>query len=929
MIKPGPILSCVSHTATARGTLLIALTLVLASSTLNAQGDQAQKFAQAERLSSEAVKLRREGQLRSALDNFERALRLYEDIAFFERQGEVLTYMGQLQESLGERQKALESLRKSLRLLDPDNRRLRLEALSALGIVCFHLGYTQESVESLEQGVKLAQEMKDWQSEGKMMLSLGAIDLELGRADKASKRYLSALKIFKEHNDQNDQGVALLGLGRVVEEMDPAQALAFYDRAVVDFASSDRRLQAYAFNNLGEIHGRLNQHSEALQNYQKALAIFRELTDLPGQALILGNIGRVHNNLHDTQKSVAALQEALKLSRAVGDRRGVAAALYSLAVSDEAQGGLSEASRKIDEAISIIESLRTGITSPDLRSAYFGTVQRYYRYNIALLMRLHKLHPDAGFDAQAFHVNESARARALLDTLAEAHADIRQGVDDRLLEQKRRLEEQLNARGWQQFEARSTSSTESKSLAGEIDALTEQLHHVETKIRLGSPHYAALTQPRPLSVKEIQSSVLDRETLLLEYSLGTDRSYLWAVTPDSITSYELPNYAEIHQSVYVLEQLLNERNKRVDETEAQRQARVKQADVAIPAAAASLSRKVLAPVAGQLGKKRLLIVGDGGLLFIPFAVLPAPVTTSLNGSQGSRTTNTNTAYTNAKPLIVDHEIVNIDSASTLAIIRREMAGRRLAPKAVVALADPVFEADDVRVTSRDAGNKNSRAARLKEDARTLELVEAAEGFGGSSQKRDVPRLPATRKEAEEIVAMVPTAADRMLALDFAASRETATGAKVGQYRYVHFSTHGFLNTEKPELSGLVFSLVDQNGNPQDGFLRAHEVFNLKLPAELVVLSACQTGIGREVKGEGLVSLTRGFMYAGAPRVVVSLWSVSEWGTTELMVRFYRGILKGGLRPAAALRAAQISLMKEDRWSSPFYWAPFILQGEWQ
>ena len=203
-----------------------------------------------------------------------------------------------------------------------------------------------------------------------------------------------------------------------------------------------------------------------------------------------------------------------------------------------------------------------------------------------------------------------------------------------------------------------------------------------------------------------------------------------------------------------------------------------------------------------------------------------------------------------------------------------------------------------------------------------------ENIGLPSDGLDVPRLPGSRKEAQDIVAMVP-ATERRLALDFEASREVATSADSSQYRYVHFSTHGLLNSLHPELSGIVFSLVNKRGEAQDGFLRAHEIFNLKLPAELVVLSACQTGIGKEVKGEGLISLTRGFMYAGAPRVVVSLWSVSEWGTTELMVRFYRGMLKEGLRPAAALRAAQISLMKEKRWSSPFYWAPFTLQGEWR
>ncbi|MGH9902048.1 MAG: CHAT domain-containing protein, partial [Pyrinomonadaceae bacterium] len=191
----------------------------------------------------------------------------------------------------------------------------------------------------------------------------------------------------------------------------------------------------------------------------------------------------------------------------------------------------------------------------------------------------------------------------------------------------------------------------------------------------------------------------------------------------------------------------------------------------------------------------------------------------------------------------------------------------------------------------------------------------------------VRRLPFTRREADEILSLV-AAEDRMAALDFDASRETAIGPELGQYRYVHFATHGFLNSEHPELSGIVLSLVDREGAEQDGYLRSHEVFNLKLSAELVVLSGCRTGLGKEIKGEGIIGLTRGFMYAGASRVVVSLWDVSDEASAELMARFYRGMLGGErLRPAAALRAAQVSIQKEGRWHAPYYWAAFVLQGE--
>jgi CHAT domain-containing protein len=340
-------------------------------------------------------------------------------------------------------------------------------------------------------------------------------------------------------------------------------------------------------------------------------------------------------------------------------------------------------------------------------------------------------------------------------------------------------------------------------------------------------------------------------------------------------------------------------------------------------AGASLSRMVLAPVAGQLGTKRLMIVADGALHFVPFAALPVV-------SGGAPRTNRL-----SKPLIADHEIVNLPSASTLAVVRGEVAGRQKASKAVVALADPVFMKSDERVKQRsDVDTLMGRPRfvtkqRRSESTMNRQLVkEAADDTGIASDELYVPRLPGTRREAERIVAMVPDI-DRRLALDFAANRETAMSAELGQYRYVHFSTHGLLNSVHPELSGVVFSLVNERGEDEDGFLRAHELFNLKLPAEVVVLSACQTGVGKTIRGEGLVSLTRGFMYAGAPRVVVSLWGVSDWGTTDLMVRFYQGMLNEGMRPAAALRTAQLSLMNDKRWTSPYYWAPFTLQGEWR
>jgi CHAT domain-containing protein len=342
-----------------------------------------------------------------------------------------------------------------------------------------------------------------------------------------------------------------------------------------------------------------------------------------------------------------------------------------------------------------------------------------------------------------------------------------------------------------------------------------------------------------------------------------------------------------------------------------------------------------------LGNRRLVIVAAGALQYVPFAMLPTPVASgqwSAASDQQSGTSGQKAAKgkhwppaTDHRPLIVGHEIITLPSASTLAVMRRELATRQPAENAVALLADPVFSPSDARIK---ASVSNSEAeppspAPADEGSRILEhLAGQSADPTAKTSRLLIPRLPFTRQEADRILAVAPRAAN-LKAVDFRASKATVTGAELGKYRYVHFATHGYLDSERAGFSALVLSMVDEQGRPQDGFLRANEVYNLSLPAELVALSACQTGLGKEIKGEGLVGLTRGFMYAGAARVVVSLWSVNDKATSELMTKFYEKMLKQGARPAAALRAAQVEMWRQKQWQSPYYWAAFTMQGEWR
>jgi CHAT domain-containing protein len=534
--------------------------------------------------------------------------------------------------------------------------------------------------------------------------------------------------------------------------------------------------------------------------------------------------------------------------------------------------------------------------SPEVRSSFRATALAYYNNYIQLLVERNQ-------SEQALNVLERSRARSLLETLAAAHVDIRKGVSPNLLEKERALQAEIEFKTNSRVQVLAGKHAEEQavSIEQEIKELLRQYQEVEDQIRVSSPAYAALTQPRPLSAKEIQQKVLDPSSLLLEYALGEERSFVFAVGPASLAVYELPKRDDLEAAARPVHDLLAARSRAPKgESAAQRARRLQDADVRYPEAAQRLSRMILGPVAPLLQGKRLLIVRDGILEYVPFAALPSPV-------EDAR----------LAPLIVDHEIVNLPSASVLQVLRQQEAGRPKAEKAIAVLADPVFQANDSRI-------KNPGMLAEPSDP---DLLRSGSEVGALDGQLNFPRLLFSRKEAEAILKEAPPKG-ALKALDFNASLATASGTKLSQYRIVHFATHGLLNSLHPELSGLVLSLVDEHGRSQPGFLSLETIYNMTLPVDLVVLSACETGLGKEIQGEGLLGITRGFMYAGASRVVASLWNVNDAATAQLMAKFYNGIFKDHLQPAAALRRAQVEMWKHTRWSLPYYWAGFVIQGEW-
>jgi CHAT domain-containing protein len=897
-----------------------------------------------------------------ALDYSNRALDLSREIGDERGQAQALNNLGYTYYDLGETQKSFDyQQNKALPLWQAiGDLRGEAETLTATGLIYSIMGEKQKALDFHNRAWRIFQTMGDRNGEARALGGIGYAYLDAGEHGKALDIYTRALQIAREVGYRQGEAVYLGRMGDIQAfQGEREKALDYYQQELkLDQESKDQRTEAYALKRIGDLY--FDEEKEtALNYYRQALALSRGVTDKRGIVSALNGIGSLYEIRGDKEQALNCYREALPLCHAAQDRGREAQTLYHLAHVERDRGNLAEARSHIETSLGIIESLRTNLASEDLRSSYLASVHQHYELYTDLLMRLDEQNPSGGFAAAALQTSERGRARSLLELLAQAHANIRQGADASLLERERSLQQALKDQAERQMRLLNQEHTDEEAAgpAARIRELTISYDEVESEIRTRSPHYARLTQPQTLTLAEIQNE-LDADTLLLEYSLGDERSYLWAVTPDSITGYTLPARSLIETPARRVYDLLTARNRRVEgESIKERITRWRQAEEEYPQAALELSRVLLGPVSTLLGNKRILVISDGALQYVPFAALPAPVIMTSMGDKLVQESATTAGGDEMEPLMVQHEIVSLPSISVLSVLRKELRERTPAARQLAVFADPVFDKDDSRVRSGKRG-RGRRAPRLNagqsvsshhafigptshhafigpasagavsnpgpaSDA-TRSINESGLTDGGPV----IGRLPFSRDEAKSILALVP-ARSRMRALDFQASLSNALDPQLSEYRIVHFATHGLLNSEHPELSGILLSLVDEAGRPQEGFLQLHEIYNLNLPADMVVLSACQTGLGKEIKGEGLVGLTRGFMYAGAARVTASLWKVDDVATAELMRDFYRGMLGEGLRPASALRAAQVNMWREKRWRSPYYWAAFVIQGEWQ
>jgi CHAT domain-containing protein/Tfp pilus assembly protein PilF len=822
------------------------------------------------------------GRYAEALSSYEKSLELArsageEGLALaadiWNAMGIVHGYRGEIEKAQSCHENALELAPKAPRVTEAAIR-------SSFGWIQRRRGELNEALDSLKKALEINLAEHDKRGTAAVLNLLGGVYLDLGENEKAREKYEEALAIHRSLGNNDGVGWALCNIGLVhLAEGRTREALERFEKAREPSLKGEQpRLKAAVLHGIGTALLELGRTGAAVQALEEALPLRRVGGDRRGEAATRLALGSAFQARGELDRAALLIREALDLAREAEASFVQAASLFALAKLDRERGRLEEALTRIERAIGILESVRADLPGDRLKSSFFASKRSYYDFHLDLLMRLERRHPGQGYAAEALKVSERARARSLLDLLAEGRHEVTRGIDPALRQQESEMAawlSQIQGELIEELSKESPKKEKVETLRNRQTQVEEGMQELERKIRAKHPRYAEVRYPSPLDLDAIQKR-LDRDTALLEYALGEDASYLFLVTQGGLEVRELPRIREIEHHV-----------RRVRD------------GVKAPGrlggylgSAYWLHEKLMAPVRSELnGKRLLLIVPDGPLHFLSFEAL-------LTRNQGGDPSG-------LPYLIRDFALGYVPSMSILSLLQRPGGPTPRDSNGalkLVAFADPVYGPEKAEAgASRGVARGGERAA-----LDGLSQVERLKGSG-----LEVRRI-ADRYRSNEVKIYRGEEANEGNVKD---NRLVATAERL------HFATHGFIDEDRPALSALRLTRTSRD----DGLLQVHEIFNLNLEADLVVLSACETGLGEQVTGEGLIGLTRAFLYAGSPSVMVSLWRVSDDKAPDLMADFYQELDRFGDK-AEALRQAKLARIGERQSSHPYFWAPFILVG---
>ncbi len=775
------------------------------------------------------------------------------------------------------------------------------QARSLMGSIALRRSQHEDALIHAQEAVKVLTsnrspepaEMERWEL-ALAHRELGNINRFLWRLPEAKSQLTKALRLFETLEVETAQAYSRIDLGWVhhmLEEYEPAARQVSQGIAILEELAPDG--VAGHYESLGSVYLGMGRLPEAQASFRLALKTLRPDLDsnadakrayaLTGLCETEAEFGRLEEATRYCTQSLEVSSQIERLRFAQAAARVVRAGIY------RRRGKLEESESDFSHSIEILEALGAETVTPTLRAAFFGHNKRYGRYYegyIRILMDLHWKRLDKDYDIRAFELFERTRARTLRRRIIEKLAGLWDAAPESLLGEYHRVRTaivDLNDH-WPPT-GMNPGSPVDPILRRQQEKLNDELVAIQAEIRLGNPVLKQLEEPKALGLKEIQQRVLDEDSLLLAYSLGEERSYLWVVSHDDIHSFQLPAKSEIESLARRYHGSLSRHGRLTDPSRCSRM----------------LGEVLLGPAASLLDSQVLYIVADGALGNVAFSALIKP---SADGDAAHR-----------QSLAVSHETVRLPSGSSLAQLRSRRERRRPSSMELAVLADPVLNSDDPRLPRSQSGSSF--------DDLGIDPAETA------IERIGLSRLRFSGLEAETILAMAP-AGQSIGALGLQATREFAASSGLSDFRIIHFATHGLVDPYDSRLTGLALCMIDHNGRRRNGILRALQISGLELSADLVVLSACETALGQQIRGEGFVGLVQAFLEAGASGVIASLWPVDDQGTSVFMEHFYENLLQEGqdkASPARSLQKARMTMMNSERWSHPHYWAGFVLIGD--
>lgn len=810
---------------------------------LRPASDRDRRNAAAERIFHQARVLAKRGGDRLRLESmFLSAVGTWAALGFRQREADAWDRIGRLRAGAADWRGAQKAWSRSRSLYGKAGARRR-EALMLDHLARSYLdaGMLAEARRAWEESSPLWRGLKDPDNEAASAYRICQVDQLRGYAWKALECYERSLRSFRQPTSQAsvriDQGTLYTSLGELTLALDAYKAALPLLRG-----PNEREARSAALTQLGNAYLRMGAPHRALARFQAALLLAREIRDPQAEAVALNGMGLAWQRAGRLDAASLPFRRALALFQAQGDVSGQGTVWTNVGWLGLARGETWLALSAFQKALEL-SSASGNRQAQAVALSGMARAERRQGNRIAardFVERALRVAESLRSDAGAESSTRVSRGGFLVDLLKASYLATRQEDHEFLVDLL--VETGHDAEALEASE-RSRARSLSDNLSGE----------------------------EALSLPEIQETVLDRDTVLLEYALGQDRSHLWWVTTDGHGRVDLPGRGVLEPAVRKIHEAMKVRPPRGLSAPGLR--------------GAELSRQLLGPVAGRIRGKRLLIVAPEILHYAPFEALPDPAAPS-------------------DPLIVRHFVDRIPSASVLRKLRDRRAARRPPERLLSALGDPV---------SGDSDNR---------------LPAGTRGYGDA--EGGLPRLPDAGREVGHILRIARSAhpgAKVTSATGFEATRDQVLGGALGSSSIAHLAAHGLVDADRPERSAILLARFDARGRRREGRLTAEDVRGLDLPADLVVLSACQTALGRDLRGEGTMGLTHAFLSAGASGVVVSLWSVDDRATAVLMERFYRALLVDGLPPAAALREAQLALWRDPRWRAPFYWAGFVIEGD--